>query len=524
MQPVLIRYAALALFGLFATGSFAAEPQRNLGMASTGAEKRVALVIGNAAYPGAGALKNPANDAKDIAAKLRRLGFDVIVQTNVRQKEMLRSLTEFGDKVQSGAEALFFYAGHGMQVRGRNYLIPIDAEIRSESSVSSEAVDVDQLLDKLAPARLSMVILDACRNNPFERRFRGGGQGLAQINAPAGTLIAYATAPGKVAADGDGRNGLYTAELLAAMDVPGIKIEDVFKRVRANVVRKSNEAQIPWESSSLTGDFYFRGGASGAAPTTAQPAAPISAATLELAFWESADRGNTAADYTAYLNKYADGQFAELARNRLEHLSGGVQVASIAPGTLHDRTLPVTAPALPKVGDFWRYRGSNQNGADAPTYKVTDVLDGRIEIRYVSNINEQMTLVLNTDWNPLVQLGQQHAEEIKFVPFAPYFQFPLEPGKKWRGQYKGECGIICSFEVDYEYEVRGWETITVPAGKFEALRIDSRDNYRHAFGIASTGTRSAWFVPAIRQPVKFEYRYNGKRLHEYELESYQVAK
>ncbi|HET6719609.1 MAG TPA: caspase domain-containing protein, partial [Rhodocyclaceae bacterium] len=217
----------------------------------------MALVIGNAAYPGAGALNNPANDALDIAGKLKKLGFDVIVRTDMRQKEMLRSLTAFGDKVQSGSEALFFYAGHGMQVRGRNYLIPIDAEIRNEASVSSEAVDVDQLLDKLAPARLSVVILDACRNNPFERRFRGGGQGLAQINAPTGTLIAYATAPGQVASDGEGRNGLYTSELLAAMDVPGIRIEDVFKRVRANVFRKSGEAQTPWESSSLTGDFYF---------------------------------------------------------------------------------------------------------------------------------------------------------------------------------------------------------------------------------------------------------------------------
>lgn len=281
---------------------------------------RVALVIGNAAYPGAGGLKNPANDARDIAAKLKRLGFDVILRTDIRHKEMLRSLTEFGDKVQAGNEALFFYAGHGMQVRGKNYLIPIDAEIRNESSVSSEAVDVDQLLDKLAPARLSMVILDACRNNPFERRFRGSGQGLAQINAPAGTLIAYATAPGKVAADGDGRNGLYTAELLSAMDVPGIKIEDVFKRVRSNVVRKSGDAQTPWESSSLTGDFYFRPTDGGSAAEAPQVVAPGDAG-IELTFWESVAKTNSVAEYKAYLNRFPEGQFAELARNRIASLS-----------------------------------------------------------------------------------------------------------------------------------------------------------------------------------------------------------
>lgn len=301
-----------------------------LATACVHAQGRVALVIGNAAYPGAGALKNPANDARDIAAKLKRLGFDVILRTDVRHKEMLRSLTEFGDKVQTGNEALFFYAGHGMQVRGKNYLIPIDAEIRNESSVSSEAVDVDQLLDKLAPARLSMVILDACRNNPFERRFRGGGQGLAQVNAPTGTLIAYATAPGKVAADGDAQNGLYTAELLAAMDVPGVKIEDVFKRVRSNVVRKSGEAQTPWESSSLTGDFYFRPLDSAAAvPAANAPlgAVPVDAA-IELAFWDSVAKANTVAEYQAYLKRFPEGQFAELARNRIASLARSTRTAS----------------------------------------------------------------------------------------------------------------------------------------------------------------------------------------------------
>lgn len=488
------------------------------------AERRVALVIGNAAYPGVAVLKNPANDARDIAAKLKRLGFDVIVRTDVRQKEMLRALTEFGDKVQTGTEALFFYAGHGMQVRGRNYLIPIDAEIRSESSVSSEAVDVDQLLDKLATARLSLVILDACRNNPFERRFRGGGQGLAQINAPTGTLIAYATAPGKVAADGDGRNGLYTAELLSAMDVPGIKIEDVFKRVRGNVVKKSGDAQTPWESSSLTGDFYFRPGKLNSGSSVPQAAAPDHPATIELAFWESAERSNTAADYTAYLNRFPEGQFVDLARNRLRQQTSPVQVAKIDTDMARNRDTPVSAPAMPREGDFWRYRGSNQNGPDSPTYRVARVSAGAVEIRYVSNINEHIALVLNSDWNVVSQTGQKGATDIKYLPSAARFKYPLEPGKKWRGTFKGECGALCDFEVDYEYEARGWETITVPAGKFHALRIDGTDNFRHLFGVTSVGTGSTWLVPELKHPVKFDYTYSGKRLYEYELEAYQVAK
>jgi uncharacterized caspase-like protein len=222
------------------------------------AEPRVALVIGNAAYPAA-ALRNPVNDANVIAEKLRKLGFAVTLKTDVKQREMTRAVSQFGQSLKPGSVALFYYAGHGMQVKGRNFLIPVDAEIETEASVRSEAVDLDLLLEQLGPARLSMVILDACRNNPFENRFRSGvGGGLAQIDAPKGTLLAYATAPGKVASDGLGSHGLYTSELLRAIDAPGAKVEEVFKAVRVNVIKATGGEQVPWESSSLTGDFYFR--------------------------------------------------------------------------------------------------------------------------------------------------------------------------------------------------------------------------------------------------------------------------
>jgi uncharacterized caspase-like protein len=225
---------------------------------SAPAEPRVALVVGNAAYPTA-ALRNPVNDAKVIAERLRKLGFDVTLRTDVTQREMTRAVSQFGQSLKPGAVALFYFAGHGMQVKGRNFLIPVDAEIATEASVRSEAVDLDLLLEQLGPARLSMVILDACRNNPFENRFRsGGGGGLAQIDAPKGTLLAYATAPGKVASDGLGAHGLYTSELLRAIEAPGAKVEEVFKAVRVNVIKATGGEQVPWESSSLTGDFYFR--------------------------------------------------------------------------------------------------------------------------------------------------------------------------------------------------------------------------------------------------------------------------
>jgi len=244
------------------------------------AERRVALVIGNAAYKDA-PLDNPVNDARDMAEMLRRTGFEVIELINGTQKEMNRAIAKFGDRLRSDSVALFYYAGHGLQVRGKNYLVPIDAQISNETSIRVESVDVDGVLDQLASSELNVVILDACRNNPFERKFRAmGGGGLAQMDAPKGSLIAYATAPGKTAADGDGRNGLFTGELLKQMQRPGLTIEQVFKNVRREVARATRDNQIPWESSSLTGDFYFLPGgrAPSASPVAGLPAvAPQSA-------------------------------------------------------------------------------------------------------------------------------------------------------------------------------------------------------------------------------------------------------
>ncbi|MEN9479465.1 MAG: hypothetical protein RLZZ298_860 [Pseudomonadota bacterium] len=223
------------------------------------AERRIALVIGNAKYKEA-PLSNPVNDANDMEAALKSSGFRVIKAIDATQKQMNRAISEFGELLTHDSVALFYYAGHGLQVRGKNYLIPIDAEIKSESSVRVESVDVDGVLDQLSNSELNVVILDACRNNPFERRTSrslGSAGGLAQMEAPKGSMIAYSTAPGKTAADGDGRNGLYTQALLRYIKEPGLTIEQVFKNVRREVARSTRDAQMPWESSSMTGEFYF---------------------------------------------------------------------------------------------------------------------------------------------------------------------------------------------------------------------------------------------------------------------------
>jgi hypothetical protein len=266
------------------------------------AAKKVALVVGNANYAEA-PLRNPVNDARAVARQLRGKGFEVLLRENVTKAQFSEAVADFGEKLAAGDTALFFFAGHGIQVQGRNYLLPVDARITSEQRVRLEAMDVEAVLDQTTAARaaVSMMILDACRNNPFERRFRSVGGGLAQINAPEGTLIAYATAPGKVAADGEGSNGLYTQALLRALGEPGLKVEEVFKQVRIEVARASGGTQVPWEASSLTGDFYFL-------PPVEQTAV------REAIFWDSIKGTTDPAELTAYLNLYPNGHFAPIAR------------------------------------------------------------------------------------------------------------------------------------------------------------------------------------------------------------------
>jgi len=230
----------------------------------SGGEKRIALVIGNADYA-AGRLANSVLDARSMAETLRELGFEVLAYENTGYREMRRAVAEFGERLTADGVALFYYAGHGMQVNGKNYLVPIDAEIKSERFVAAEALDADGVLNHMqeAKTRVNIVILDACRDNPFTTRFRGLARGLAFMPAPAGTYVAYATGPGSVAEDGEpGRNGIYTGELLKALREPGLRIEDVFKRVRIAVQARTENRQNPWDASSMTGDFFFNASAS----------------------------------------------------------------------------------------------------------------------------------------------------------------------------------------------------------------------------------------------------------------------
>lgn len=220
-------------------------------------EKRIALVIGNSNYQDA-PLKNPIYDANDLSNVLSLLGFSVMTRTNVNRQEMEQAINEFFYQMQNGDVALFYFSGHGTEIEGMNYLIPVREQIESASDIRYKAINAGYVLGKMEDStnRTNIMILDACRNNPF-KGLRAFGGGLTAMESPLGTFIAYATAPGTVAFDGTDRNGIYTKHLLKAMQIKGLPIEQVFKYVLRGVEEETSRRQIPWISSSLRNDFYF---------------------------------------------------------------------------------------------------------------------------------------------------------------------------------------------------------------------------------------------------------------------------
>jgi len=302
------------------------------------AAKRVALVIGNSGYSLISPLTNPKNDAELMAATLKNLGFEVHMSTDADRRAMGRAVRSFGKALRrAGKDAigLFYYAGHGIQARGVNYLVPLGAEIEGVADLEVETLSASNVLAQMDEAgnALNLVILDACRNNPFKGKVRSAGRGLARISAASGTLIAFAAGPGQVAADGEGKNSPYTSALAKTMRQPGLTVEQMFKRVRVQVEGETGGAQTPWEESSLRGDFYFAGrGASATAPAgeagqkikefTPAPQPPrLDPKHIELAYWNSIKNNTDPKFFKSYLSKYPNGDFVEIARLKIRGLS-----------------------------------------------------------------------------------------------------------------------------------------------------------------------------------------------------------
>lgn len=369
------------------------------GAGGASGERRVALVIGNSAYA-TSPLVNPVNDARLMASALRDNGFDVIEALDVNQIEMKLAITTFGERLdaaQGNAVGLFYYAGHGVQVGGVNYLIPIGAPIEKESHVSIYAVSANDVLATVEYARnnLNIVVLDACRNNPFVRSFRNSARGLAQMNAVTGTLIAYSTAPGQVALDGDGNNSPYTAALAMAIREPGVPVERVFKNVRDAVLESTHGRQTPWEASSLTGpDFYIVPPAQAAVVTTPPPVVVtppidpgISAserAALERTFWESVQDSDDATLFQAYIDQYPNGVFVVIARRRLEALAG-TDIAIVVPPVVEPNRGPAfEVETLDSL--LFALKSANVRAGPATEYDKVDRLSEGAEITVTGKV------------------------------------------------------------------------------------------------------------------------------------------
>ena len=292
---------------------------------------KVALLIGNADYIN-GALTNPIHDATDMAQALQQLGFDVVLKTNLKSREIGSTLREFRLKLKSGDVALVFYAGHGLQINGENYLPAVDAEINSEEDVPNQSLAIKQIMDVLEQSKTSMnlVFLDACRNNPLKHSFRDSARGLARVDAPSGTLISFATRPGSVAADGNGRNGLYTSELLRHLSDQNLPVESMLKRVFSAVRQASHGRQEPWIEGGIDGDFYF-------SPATTNQGTLINSITanartplqIEDEFWSNIQQSAKYEDFQAYLVQYPNGRYVPIAKLKSNQLNPSASPANI---------------------------------------------------------------------------------------------------------------------------------------------------------------------------------------------------
>ncbi|WP_429809434.1 caspase family protein [Ensifer sp. B1-9] len=289
------------------------------------AEKRVALVIGNSAYQHAPQLTNPQNDASDMASKLTGLGFVVVTGRDLDLAGMRRSIREFVGKVEGADVSLFFYAGHGLQVNGVNYMIPVDAQLRSNNDLDFEALPIELVLSAMERnAKVNLVFLDACRDNPLAvtlarslgTRSMVVGRGLAKLDTGVGSLIAFATQPGNVALDGAGRNSPFTTALLKHLGTPGQSITDDLIAVRRTVLQVTDGKQIPWDSSSLTGPVVLNPSPV-PDPATSPAATADTDRTVELAYWNSIKDSTESSFFEAYLREYPDGAFGTLAKLKI---------------------------------------------------------------------------------------------------------------------------------------------------------------------------------------------------------------
>ncbi|MET4230142.1 caspase family protein [Bradyrhizobium barranii subsp. apii] len=336
-----------------------------LSVSAAKADRRVAFVVGNGSYKNVAQLPNPPIDAKAMAATLRNVGFEVIEGSNLTRDQMTEKLLDFGRKAQGSDVAVFYYAGHGIAVSGSNYLLPVDADIKSEMDVKlGAAINIDLTLEQtMGDAKVKLVFLDACRDNPFAAKIKSNSatrsvnvqSGLAEMKSGEGTLIAFATGPGQTALDGqEGNNSPFTRALIDNITKPGVEIQQAMTSVRAQVNEETRKGQLPWGHTNLIGAVYLNPSqqtqVANAAPTASGnvPAAASSSDGVELEYWRSVKESNKPEELNAYLSAYPNGQFKALALARLAAIKSGPSTATrnlnsgIDPATFTDDSTQLT--------------------------------------------------------------------------------------------------------------------------------------------------------------------------------------
>jgi len=467
-----------------------------------------ALVIGNSSYKRA-PLKNPGNDAKGIAEALKAIGFDVALGMDLGQEAMSDLIQAHVERLaKEKAVGLFYFAGHGTQLAWRNYIVPLDAEIASVEAIKERCIDINTLIAGIRKAGnpMNVIILDACRDNPFGSQVQLEQKGLSQLDAPPGTFLAYATAPGNTAIDGEGANGLYTEHLLREIRVPEAKIEDVFKRVRLGVRRGSNGMQIPWESTSLEEDFWF------VPPKDLKKLAEAEIErefTIELDLWEKIKTATKPEPLEDYLRRYPSGRFTELAQLQLDRVLAKLGEKKIE---------VVSVPANPYSKGTARANTSFAVG-DQYTHRLFDLftkLESRTRRLTVTAITDEQVIfnqgaVVTDLLGNLVRSKQQREMS---TTTRQYFVAEYSVGKKWTTRYVGTgfTGSRLTFEFDFKVVTK--EQKTVPAGTFDAFKVEG-------LGYASDNSGSLlqivyWIAPAqVNTPIAIERLYRNRSRQAY---------
>ena len=520
--------------------------------------ERVALVIGNSLYPKA-PLANPAKDARDMTSLLRQAGFIVEQHLDTSKGQLTAAVARFGATIKDPKVkfALFYYAGHGLQQDWRNYLVPISADIQSAADVRNKTVDVSELLAYMeqATGRSFLVILDACRDDPFAGSYRPPAKGLSQFDAPVGALLAYATSPGSVAQDSDGDNGLYTSNLLREFAVRGARLEDAFKRVRLNVRLASNGQQVPWESTSLEEDVYLFPSRR-AALTDAEQDQQLE---QEISSWTRVRSSNDLQQLASFIREYPSGSVSELAQSRLNRLLAAqarqqtLPPVQIAAGSTATATVNrATQANVETRQDLANYEAASQEAAQAEAarqaaaaqaalaaqqapaapvtvlaatpysrgyqeharnYAMGDRFDYRVIDVYTQAsrpLSLQVT-ALDLDRDRVEYNNGEYVSDSMgntvanprggFGTPRQFYPAELFVGKKWRTTFKQSRpgGLVYTFRYDMKVVAR--ETVVVPAGSFDTFKIEARG---FNMQLNARLERNIWVAPGVSGDIAHE--------------------